>query len=118
MKASLLVAACAACLSTAPAFAQDSAAPDSSASERRLTPEQVEAVLAEAAAKRSATAELSIEDFDAPPLPPQIHGEVGFGIGTGGYREAYGSAIYPLGNYGSAAISLNFIDWGHRRYGH
>lgn len=118
MRASMLVAACATCLSTAPAFAQDNAAASPSASERRLTREQVEEVLAKAAATRSAAERQSIEDFDASPLPGPIHGEVGVAIGTGGYREAYGSAITQLGAGGVAAISLNFIDWGHRRYGH
>ena len=101
------------------AAAQTSDPVRSTTDERRLTAEQVEAVLAEAAAKHSAVekqtpAEPAIEQAD-PPSPP-IHGEVGFGIGTGGYREVFGSAIYPLGEDGVAAVSLDFVDWGRRRY--
>ena len=100
------------------AAAQETATPSSD--ERRLTPEQVEKVLAEAAAKRETGARPTLEEFDADDAPavPQVHGEVGFGIGTGGYREAYGTAIYPLGIDGFAAISLDFVDWGKSRFRH
>lgn len=105
-----------------PAMAAAQVAPAApSTDERRLTPEQIEAVLADAAAKRAA-AEKQIPERDiavddsAPPLPPQVHGEVGFSIGTGGYREVFGTGVYPLGDDGVAAISLDFVDWGHRRY--
>jgi hypothetical protein len=108
--------AVAAMLMSAPALAQASepAAPPSS--ERRLSPEQIEAVLAEAAKKRQA-AEGQIDPDLAEQAPrPQVHGEVGFAIGTGGYREVFGTAIYPLGDDGFAAISMDFVDWGHRRF--
>ena len=36
----------------------------------------------------------------------QIHGEVGMEIGTNGERAVYGTAIVPLGDTGSAAISF------------
>jgi hypothetical protein len=88
----------------------------SSPSERRLTPEQIEAVLAEAAKKREA-APVPLDPDMAEPAPgPRVHGEVGLSIGTGGYREIFGTAIYPLGDDGVAAISLDFVDWGKRRY--
>ena len=99
----------------APAIAQESPAPAPTPSEHRLTPQQVEQVLAEAAARR-ASAEKGIapavetDSEDLEPLHP-IYGEVGFSIGTGGYRSAYGSALYPVGQDGFAAISLNFDDW-------
>ena len=104
------------------AGAQDPVPASSTSDERRLTPQQVEAILAEAAAKREAAAgrptlESPDEEADAP-ATPQVHGEVGFGIGTGGYREAYGTAIYPLGKEGVAAISFDMIDWGQRRFRH
>lgn len=85
--------------------------------ERRLSPEQVESILADAAAKRAASVK-PVSDLDEadPPPPPQIHGEIGFGIGTGGYREAFGTAVYPIGENGAAAISFNFVDWDRRRY--
>ena len=92
-----------------------------STDERRLTPEQIEAVLAEAAAKRAAAerqapARDMAVDETAPPPPPQVHGQVGFSVGTGGYREIFGTGFYPLGDQGGAAISLDFVDWGRRRF--
>ena len=102
------------------AAAQAATDPAPASSERRLTPEQIEAVLAEAAAKRKAAEEhVPVEPViaDLDPIPqPQIHGEFGFGVGTGGYREVFGTGIYPMGNDGAAIISLDFIDWGKRRF--
>ncbi len=36
----------------------------------------------------------------------RIHGEVGFMIGTGGARGIYGTALIPLGESGSALVSV------------
>lgn len=111
----------AALLSPAMAAAQQADAPAPAGSERRLTPEQVEAVLAEAAAKRAATEKQAqtdqwiAEDDGPPPLPP-VHGEIGVTVGSGGYREVFGTSIFPLGNDGAAAISFDFLDWGDRRF--
>lgn len=115
------MAALAALIVPALASAQTPATPASTTDERRLSAEQVEAVLADAAAKRAASAkhapsDIAIADGDLPPPPPQVHGKVGFGIGTGGYREAFGTAIYPLGDDGVAAISFDFVDWGGGRF--
>ena len=108
-----VIAGAAALISPASAFA-DTSAPI--ASERRLTPEQVEAVLAEAAAKRKMMDQQQAADGLA--VPARVHGEVGFAIGTGGYREMYGTAIYPLGDNGFAQVSLDLVDWGNRRFRH
>lgn len=111
----------AALASPAVAFAQASTAP-SATDERRLTPEQIEAVLADAAAKRAAAerpvpADIpATEESKAPPVIGPIHGEVGVSVGTGGYREVFGTAVYPMGQDGVAAFSLDFVDWGHRRF--
>jgi hypothetical protein len=47
-----------------------------------------------------------------------IHGEVGLGVGTGGYREMDFAACKPIGNDGGA-IAVNIEqsqgDWGRRR---
>jgi len=104
---------------TAPglAAAQDLAAgdPPAPAPEHRLSPEQVEAILAEAAAKREAVErQPALDEAKAP--APQVHGEVGFTVGTGGYREAFGTAVYPLGEDGVAVISLDLVNWGNRRF--
>lgn len=110
----VLIAA-AALLGQAPVLAQasDPAAPPPS--ERRLTPEQIEAVLAEAAKKREAAQAHASPDLVEGEARRQVHGEVGFAVGTGGYREVFGTAIYPMGDDGAAAISMDFIDLGRRR---
>jgi hypothetical protein len=70
------------------------------ASERRLSPDQIEKVLDDAARKR----ELASLSDDS--LPPPIHGEIGFSVGTGGYRSAYGTAVVPLTGDGGAILSV------------
>ena len=106
----------AALLLPTPALAQAGEPAPSPSSERRLSPEQIEAVLAEAAKKREAAA-VKVDPHAIVPAPrPQVHGEVGFSIGTGGHREAFGTAFYPLGDEGVAAISLDYIDLGRRRF--
>lgn len=104
----------AALLLPAPALAQ-AAEPAPSASERRLSPEQIEAVLAEAARKREANQAQALSEGVDPGVPSRPQGEVGVSVGTGGYREVYGSAIYPMGDDGAAAISFDFLNLGRRR---
>ena len=87
-------------LATTPALA--AAAPDG---ERRLSAEQVEQILDQAAAQREA-AELNAEEEQAK-AAWAVHGDVGFAVGTGGYREAFGTAVIPLGEQGVAAISFD-----------
>jgi hypothetical protein len=89
------------------------AAPDQAASpatsERRLSPDQIEKVLDDAARKRE-QARLPDES-----LPPPIHGEVGFSVGTGGYRSAYGTAVVPLTGDGVAILSVGVDRLGSSR---
>lgn len=121
MKAGVGIIGFAALMAPGLALAQHAAPSTPTTDERRLTPEQVEAILAEAAKKRAAAERqvppeiAAIEDPELLP-PPQVHGEAGFTIGTGGYREVFGTGIYPLGQDGVAIISLDFVDWGERRY--
>ena len=96
-----------------PAFAN--AAPEQSTqppSEIRLSDEEKEKVLEAAAARKREHPGTIAED--AGPQPPQVHGEVGFTIGTGGYRSAYGSVYAPLGEDGFAAIAAETTDFGKR----
>ena len=103
-------------LMAAPVSAQAGDPAPSTSSERRLSPQQIEAVLAEAAKKREAgQGKLEYDALGSAPKR-QVHGEVGFSVGTGGYRGAFGTAIYPLGDDGVAAISMDYIDWGKRRF--
>lgn len=78
----------------------------------RLSPEEAEAVQ-DAAAKRN----INAPSFNDRPVPDgRIHGEIGFGIGTGGYNSVFGTAIVPLGDDGIAAFSFERSDFGRRRY--
>ena len=81
--------------------------PVATGSERRLSPEQVQQVLDEAARRREGAGSLadpSTAENAAVPIP--IHGEVGFSIGTGGYRSAYGTAVVGLPGQGTAMLSI------------
>ena len=69
--------------------------------ERRLTAEQVQQVLDEAAARREAA---DATEEARHPLP--ITGEVGVSVGTGGYRSAYGAASIGLGGGSWANVSV------------
>jgi hypothetical protein len=106
MQRPVVIAAFAALLVPAVAAAQSPA--PSSADERRLTPEQIEKVLADAAAKREGSARPQMEPDDQ---PPPIFGELGVTVGTGGYREGYGTVVYPF-DEGAAAFSFDYLDWG------
>lgn len=75
-------------------------------SEFRLSQEEIDKVLEEAARKREHP-QPTVEEPKR-----QIHGEVGFSVGTGGYRSAYGTAIVPLDNDGFAIFSLDTTDFG------
>ena len=101
-------------LLSGPALAQDGQATAANSSERRLTPGQIEAVLAEAAKKREA-AEVGLDANPLPAAPPQIQGEVGVAVGSDGYREVFGTGVYPLGDDGAAAVSFDFMNFGKRR---
>ena len=105
-----------------PATAQPDRAPPgvmpaASASERRLTPEQIDKVLADAARRNKeipvGTATLADE---APPCPTQPHGEVGVGVGTGGYSSVYGATVIPIGCNAAVAISIESSEFGGGRY--
>lgn len=94
------------------------AAPESPAplpAEIRLSDADKEKVLEEAAAtRRETTAVQAADDTSADEAGRQIHGEVGFEVGTGGYRSAYGTAIVPLEDDGVAIISLGSTNFGSR----
>jgi hypothetical protein len=78
----------------------------------RLSPEDAEAVR-DAAANRN----INAPPLDDHPVPDgRIHGEIGFGIGTGGYSSVFGTAYVPLGDDGFAAFSFERSNFGRRRY--
>jgi hypothetical protein len=78
----------------------------------RLSPAEAEALL-DAAANRNINAP-SLDDRQVP--DGRIHGEIGFGIGTGGYSSVFGTAYVPLGEDGFAAFSFERTNFGRRRY--
>ena len=78
----------------------------------RLSPAEVEAVQ-DAAADRN----INAPSLDNRPVPDgRIHGEIGFGIGTGGYNTIFGTALIPLGDDGFAALSFERSDFGRRPF--
>ena len=83
-------------------------APALAADERRLSAAEVEQILDKAAQKRVAptiSAAAPVAKEKAPARP--IEGEVGVAIGSGGYREVFGTAIVPVGAEGVAIISID-----------
>ena len=91
--------------------------------EHRLSEAEIQKVLDEAAAKREAQDAgytryadpvAATTDAERPVRP--IQGEMGFAVGTGGYRSAFGTAVVPIGNQGTAAFSFE-TGRGHGYYG-
>jgi hypothetical protein len=78
--------------------------------EYRLSQTEIDRILATAASKPS-----KVDPERDGPIDPGIRGEIGFGIGTGGYRSAFGTAFYPLGSSGGAMISFDFDLFGNDR---
>ncbi len=87
------------------AHAANPAAPVPLAAEHRLSEAEIAAVLETAAEKREAAEQ-------SQGAGRQIHGEVGFSIGTGGYRSVYGTAAIPILNDGLAILSFDSTDFG------
>jgi len=84
-------------------------------SEIRLSEAEKEKILEAAAASgRQQPMHLADEVNGAGDPARQVHGEVGFEVGTGGYRSAYGTAVVPLDGDGVAIISLGSTDFGSR----
>ena len=97
-------------LLSAPALAADPAAPLTPV--HSLSQAEIDRILDEAAAKRQRVAVVA-EDLEADEPRPPVYGQVGFGIGTGGYRSAYGTAVVPLDD-GFAILSFDRTNLGRR----
>lgn len=93
----------------ASAMAQD-AAPAETSGTFKLSEAEKEKLLDKAVEERELLEEV------LPPPRRQIHGEVGVAIGTGGFRSIYGTSVVPLGEDGTAIISLEHTDWGNQNY--
>jgi hypothetical protein len=87
----------------------------------RLSAEDAEAAK-EAAAKRNLSSHFSGEQDalvnDKRSFFGPVHGEIGFGIGTSGYREAFGTAVMPLGEDGLFAFSFDSVQFNNRQRVH
>ena len=106
----------AAALLSAPALAGD--APRAAiADQHRLSEAEVQKVLDAAALKREAKGATAPQAEAIPPPPRPIEGEVGVSIGTGGYREVFGTAVVQVGKDGVAIISFDTVESkrGHKR---
>ena len=79
-----------------------------------LSPAEVEAAKEAGAKAHAQSAALD----GVPNRKREIHGEVGFGIGTSGYRSVYGTMVAPLGDAGTVAISMADTQIDHPLRGH
>jgi hypothetical protein len=90
-------------------------APPPLPSEIRLSDDEKEKVLEAAASRHEQVTARAGEAKAAGNSAPPFYGDIGFSIGTGGYRSAHGTAIVPLEGEGVAIISLGSTDFGSRR---
>jgi hypothetical protein len=97
--------------SAAQAVASSAAAPAGTVI--RLTPAQI-AAIEDAKIAREGVAPVPVDSETSKPSR-EIHGEVGFGIGTRGYSEVFGTVVTPLGDNGVAAFSFSRQTYGRRR---
>lgn len=81
----------------------------------RLTPTQIAAIEDAKMARESASPAIIDVDTETAKPPHDIHGEVGFGIGTRGYSEVFGTVVTRLGDDGVAAFSFSRQTYGRRR---
>ena len=81
------------------------AAAPAAPSEIRLTQAEIDRVLADAAHKREARP----QPVDAGPAERKLHGEVGFEIGSDGYRSVYGTSVLELPDDGFAILSFQSV---------
>ena len=86
------------------------AAPADAPGMLRLSEAEKEDLLDAAVEKREAAEEALPEERR------KVHGEVGFAIGTGGFRSIYGTSAVPLGENGMAVISFENTDFGKREH--
>jgi len=70
--------------------------------EIRLSQAEIDRVLADAAEQREARA----QPIEAEPPTRMVHGEVGFAIGSDGYRSVYGTSALELPDGGFAVVSF------------
>lgn len=75
--------------------------------EHRLSEAEVQKVLNAAALKREALPAPAPQIETAKPPARPIEGEVGVSIGSGGFREVFGTAVVPVGADGVAIVTID-----------
>ncbi len=102
---------------TAPAAAQAAAATTTATTPAKTltTQEQIAAFIA-------ANPSPQIEDGPRGLVPAdrdedgkrKVHGSAGFSVGTGGYRSAYATALFPVGENTTVGVAVSKTDFGKR----
>ena len=95
------------CLSAGPAYAQETDAETGTV--YRLSPEEI-AEVQDPERQRNEELELAERQL----RQRSVSGEIGFGIGTGGFRSIFGSVIVPIGRTGFLALAIENVDYGDR----
>ncbi len=116
-----LTSALACALLVGPALAQTAAGPAAdpsapvSTADKSVTDAQIRAWINDAPAPTVADPHDGVT-LDKP-LPPQIHGEAGVTIGSGGYRSVYATAIMPLGDNATLGVAASDTQYGANNRG-
>jgi len=112
LKTICLAWALAACAAAPAAFAQDNGdqAPVTTANRSvDHVPTTTTQAQTQAPSAKVDSLGFTLDDVDAAPPAPdkKIHGEFGVGIGSDGYREAWGVATAPIGDHASATVAVD-----------
>lgn len=77
------------------------------------TQEQIAAFLAETPAPRSENGPRGLLPADRDEDGKRkVHGSMGVSVGTGGYRSAYASALFPVGENTTVGVAVSKTDFG------
>ncbi|WP_066687486.1 hypothetical protein [Caulobacter sp. CCH9-E1] len=77
------------------------------------TQEQIAAFLAETPAPRSESSPRGLLPADRDEDGKRkVHGSMGVSVGTGGYRSAYASALFPVGENTTVGVAVSKTDFG------
>ena len=99
---------------TSPAPAADASAPISTA-DKSVTDAQIRAWINDAPPPTVADPHDGVT-VDKP-LPPQIHGEAGVTIGSGGYRSVYVATVMPVGDGATLGVAASDTHFGNTNRG-
>lgn len=111
-----------AALIAVPAFAAEPDAPVATAqpgSPPVSTADQIDAFIKSSPAREARREDDGAIDGVVPREDRRPHGEIGVGVGTGGYRSVYGRTEFPVGKNGRVSLAFQDTrnDYGHGWYG-